>query len=417
MDSLLNRYRNVTVLLLVIFAQLVLLAWQVRSGQDVRLIRVWAVTAVTPMAKVIDTVRSGTVGTVEKYVNLHDVSAENRQLKEENDRLKIENQYLRSELETADRVKALSAFQERSPSRTIAARVIGSGTGSNSRVVFVDRGSGAGVQRGMAVITPDGIVGKVVAAYPTASQVMLVTDPNFAAGVISQKHRVRGTVRGLGHSTCQVEYIQNEEQVEKGERFFTSGDDGVFPKGLPVGAVTIAKPGDPYKQVFVTPAGLQGGLEEVLIILEGAHQPIPNLPQAAAEVHVQPPPPEEPAPAAAPPASAPAASGTPATAAPKPASAAAGAPVGPSTDADRLRDRYRRVGEAQGHKFGEGTLGSRPPDFNITPEAAAKRAAEAAAAAKARAAAAGAGASQQQAGGVAKPAAPKPPAAKPAQQP
>jgi rod shape-determining protein MreC len=357
--DLLSRYRNVTVLLLVIFAQLVLLGYQVKSNQDVRLIRVWAVTAVTPMARVIETVRSGAVDSLSNYISLHDLAGENKQLKKELGKLKLDNQYLTSELQSADRAVALTAFQAHSPSKMVAARVIATGTGAsaNSRVVFIDRGSGSGVMRGMAVITPDGIVGKLLAEYPTASQVLLITDPTFAAGVISQKHRVRGTVRGLGHSTCMVDYVQNEEQVEQGEWFYTSGDDGVFPKGLPVGSVTVARQGNPNKLIYLAPSGLQAGLEEVLIITEGVHQPIPEAPTPATDVHLQPPPPPE------------------ATSAPQ---NAAGEPV-MTTEADRLRARYKKIGEAESHKFGENPPGTKPPDFNLTPEELAARAAKAAA--------------------------------------
>src|SRR4051812_4813640 len=192
MEVLISRYRNLSVLLLVIFGQLVLLAYQVKSNQDVRLIRVWAVTAVTPFARVLEFVREHTIGAAERYVVLVNVRAENESLRSELGKLKIENHFLKTELETADRAQALMAFQARTPSRTLPARIIGTGTGMNARVVFVDRGSGDGVMRGMAVITPDGIVGRVVAAYPTASQVLLVTDPTFAAGVISDKNRVHG---------------------------------------------------------------------------------------------------------------------------------------------------------------------------------------------------------------------------------
>ncbi|HVX65543.1 MAG TPA: rod shape-determining protein MreC [Bryobacteraceae bacterium] len=404
--DLLSRYRNITVLLLVIFAQLVLLGYQVKSNQDVRLIRVWAVTGVTPVAKVIEGARTSTVKLFGNYFNLYNLADENQRLKTDVGKLKLENQYLKSELQSADRAVALGAFQAHSPSKMLAARVIATGTGgsANSRVVFIDRGSGAEVMRGMAVITPDGIVGKVIAAYPTASQVLLITDPTFAAGVISQKHRVRGTVRGLGHSTCMVDYVQNEEQVDQGEKFYTSGDDGVFPKGLPVGTVTAARPGNPNKQVFLAPSGLAAGLEEVLIVVEGVHQVIPDPATAAAGVHLQPPPPPEEG------------------AAPQ---GAAGVPV-MATEADRLRSRYQKIGEAQGHKFGEGSVGSRPPDFNLSPEELAAKARAAAAAQAAKAAeAAGGGAAQQgganpatsgaapPAGAASKPATPKPAAPAP----
>src|ERR1700690_895676 len=108
METLLNRYRNVTILVLVIMAQLVLLAYQVKSGSDVRLIRVWTVTAVTPLARTLEGVRSGLVYFASNYVTLRDTTSQNREMRAELGRLKMENQYLRSELSTADRARALS---------------------------------------------------------------------------------------------------------------------------------------------------------------------------------------------------------------------------------------------------------------------------------------------------------------------
>src|SRR5256885_1965375 len=153
MEFLLNRYRNLTVLLLVIIAQLLLLAYQVKSNQDVRLLRTWAVTAVTPFARVLEFVRRNTIGVVEDYFVLVNVRDQNVKLTKEIGHLKMDNQFLRSELQTAERAQALQAFQARTPSHTLPARVIANGTGTSSMVVFVDRGSTNGVKRGMAVVT------------------------------------------------------------------------------------------------------------------------------------------------------------------------------------------------------------------------------------------------------------------------
>ena len=208
--------------------------------------------------------------------------------------------------------------------------------------MFVDRGSAEGVEKGMAVVTPDGIVGKVIAAFPTASQVVLITDPAFAAGVISQKNRVHGILKGQGSGLCRLDRVQSEEKVEVGEWLYTSGDDRVFPKGIPAGQIKIVRPGPAFQEIFVEPAGLANGIEELLIVLEGVHQQVPALPNAATTVHLQSTPPADPA-----------------AAAPAPSSSAA-----PGTDADRLRDRYKAIGESQGHKFGEGGPGAKPADFN-----------------------------------------------------
>jgi rod shape-determining protein MreC len=345
MDFFLSRYRHLTVLLIVITAQLLLIAYQVKTNKDIPLIRVWAVTAVTPVETGLELVRRYTWGFVEDYFVLLGVRSQNEKLRRENGQLKIENNYLKAELSTADRARALSVFEARSPSKTVAARVIGNGTGANSKVVFVDRGSTSGVESGMAVVTPDGIVGKVVDAYPTASLVMLITDPTFAAGVVSQKNRVHGTLKGQGHSECLVDYVQNEEHVDIGEWFYTSGDDRIFPKGFPVGQVTAAPNGKTFKEIYVSPSGMQGGVEEVLIVLQGVHQEVPG-----GEV------------------------GSPAyTILPAPSETAAQTPEGApqpgalATDADRLRAIYKDVGVEQKHTYGEGPPGSKPPDFTKIP--------------------------------------------------
>src|SRR5207247_7643533 len=112
------------------------LAYQVKSGNDVRLIRVWAVTAVTPLARTLEGIRSGVTTFAGSYLTLRDTRQQNREMRVELGRLKLENQYLRTELSTADRARALSVFQSRSQSRTLAARVIASGAGAASKVVF-----------------------------------------------------------------------------------------------------------------------------------------------------------------------------------------------------------------------------------------------------------------------------------------
>lgn len=348
MDFVLHRYRNLTTLLVVIAAQLVLIAYQVKSGQDMRLLRVWSITAVTPLARFVDAIRAGTVGFVEDYFVLLKAREENRRLKQDLDRLKLETQYLKTQLGDSERAKALSVFQTRIPSKTMAARVIANATGANSKVVYVDLGMVAGIQPGMAVITPDGIVGKVIAVYPTASQVMLITDPSFAAGVISAKGRVRGALKGQGHGTLVVDYVPAEFKVEPGEMFFTSGDDRIFPKGLPVGEVKMSRPGRMYKEIFVAPSGFRNGLEEVLIVIEGVHQ-IESATQEQAPYRVMPPPPGEGEPPAVPDGQQPSTPATPQV-----------------TEADRLRDRYKKIGETQGVRYGEA---GRIPDFTQNPEA------------------------------------------------
>ena len=344
MESLLNRYRNITVLLLVIMAQLVLLAVSAKNEQDVRFIRIWTVTAVTPIARILEGVRGGGTGFLHNYILLHDTNEENKRLRTELDHYKMENVFLKNELNTADRAKALQVFQAHTASKTLAATIIQMGAGSNSHVVFVDRGTVSGVQRGMAVVTPDGIVGKVTAAYPTASQVLLITDNEFAAGVVTQSGGVHGTLKGMGGPQCKIDYVPLEEKIEPGEWLYTSGDDRIFPRGFRVGQVKVVRAAQPFQEILVEPSGLQRGLlEDVLILVEGVHEAIPEKPVGMQPVYIAPAPPGG--------------EGKPLEAAPNPS----------GTEADRLRQQYQTLGADQKHTYGDNPPGAKAADFTRLP--------------------------------------------------
>jgi rod shape-determining protein MreC len=348
MELLFSRYRNLTVLLLVLFSQLLLLAYQVRSSTQLRTIRVWAVTGVAPFARLLESSRSSVYSFFNDYFILLDVREENRRYKAETNRLKLENNFLKTELSTADRARALIEFKGRSPSKTLAARIIATSTSAKT-VVLVDRGTSDGVYKGMAVITGDGIIGKVIDSFPSAAQVQLITDSLFGAGVVSQKNRVYGTLKGQGHNRCVVDRVQNEDKVEMGEMFFTTGEDRIFPKGLPVGRVVSVQTGPIFKSIEVVPAGLANGIEEILIVLEGVHQDVP-LPVSQADqiTSLQPPP---------------------ATTGQDGRSIPVGTPSNGvlSTDADRMAERYTKKEQQSGVKFG--TFGSAPPNFSNLPPA------------------------------------------------
>jgi rod shape-determining protein MreC len=340
MEALLSRFRNLTVLLIVIVAQLLCLAYQVKTDRDERLIRVWAVTAVTPMAGIVEAVRRNTIGFLEDYFILLDVREQNRKLRADNDHLRMENIYYRNQLTTAEHARALSVFQAQSPSKTVAARVIGNSTVVTAKAVFIDRGSTSGIDKGMAVVNPDGIVGKVTAVYPLVSQVLLVTDPTFKVGIESQKGHVHG-VLNCGAGKCAVEQIQNEDKIDIGEWFYTSGEDRIFPKGFPVGKVVSSQPGQGMKDIKLNLSGAPGGVDEVLVVLQGVHQQIPEVPvlQEAA-VKMLPPPPTD--------------------------SGAKTAPASkPQTEADKIVEKYDALGKEQGHVYG--AIGSSIPNFNIKP--------------------------------------------------
>jgi len=270
MESVLGRYRNLIVLVGVLFIQVLGLAVQVRRSTDTdssRLIRVWAVTAISPFEKVLVWVQTSTGNLWHNYFYLRGVRAENRELKQQIEQMRIEQVRMSQDADQARRLQALLAFKEQFISQTRAAQVIGSSGSEQSRSIYIDKGENAGIKPDMAVITADGVVGKVLHVYRSTSLVLLINDQSSGVGAILEKSRLQGILRGTASGEIGMEKVMSDEQVAAGEVVLTSGGDRIFPKGLPLGRVTRVAPGsDLFLNIEVKPAANLSKLEEVLVV-------------------------------------------------------------------------------------------------------------------------------------------------------
>jgi rod shape-determining protein MreC len=267
--DVLGRYRNLIVLVGVLFAQVLGLAVQVKRTTDsepTRLIRIWAVGAVTPLEKVLVWVQTSTGNVWHNYFYLRGVRAENRNLKQQIERMSLEQVRMSQDADQARRLQALLAFKEQFISRTMAAQVIGSSGSELSRAVYIDKGESDGIKPDMAVITADGIVGKVLRAYGSTSLVLLINDQTSGVGAILDKTRLQGILRGTPAGEVVLEKVMSDEAVPAGEMVLTSGGDGIFPKGLLVGRVTKVSGSDLFLNIRVRPAADLSKLEEVLVV-------------------------------------------------------------------------------------------------------------------------------------------------------
>jgi rod shape-determining protein MreC len=285
MESVLGRYRNLIILVGVLFLQVLGLATQVKRGgndpENTRLIRVWAVDAITPFERVLVWAQNGTGNIWHNYFYLRGVRAENRQLKDQIEQMRLEQVRLSEDAAQARRLQSLVAFKEQFISRTVAAQVIGSSGSDLSRTIYIDKGESAGIKRDMAVMTADGIVGKVLVAYASVSQVLLISDQSSGVGALLEKTRLQGVLRGTANGEVVLERVMSDEQVPVGETVLTSGGDQIFPKGLPIGIVTKVGNGkDLFLNIKVKPAADLSKLEEVLVLVENKER------QATAEENV-----------------------------------------------------------------------------------------------------------------------------------
>src|SRR6476646_5806416 len=271
MENLMSRYRNVSILVAILFVQVLGLAVQVkrRTGADesTRIIRLWTVSAVTPLEKALVWCQNGLGGLWNNYIYLRGVRQENRDLKFEIERLRLEQVRLSDDAQQARRLQALLGFKEQYIAKTVAAQVIGSSGSEQSRSVYIDKGTSAGVEKDMAVITADGLVGRVLRAFGSSAQVLLISDQSSGVGVILDKSRLQGVIKGTASGEVVVEKVMTDEQVTPGERIVTSGGDQIFPKGITVGTVMKVTPGaDLFLNIRVKPSANLSRLEEVLVI-------------------------------------------------------------------------------------------------------------------------------------------------------
>jgi rod shape-determining protein MreC len=226
---------------------------------------------VVPFQKLFVYSGSGLRNLFANYIDLRDVRQQNLELQRQLDQLRLEQARQQQEVEQARRLQGLLQFKEQFIAKTLAAQVIGTSGTDLSRVIYIDRGSNDGIAAGMAVITPDGIVGKVSRADRRTSQVLLISDPSSGAGVLLERQRLNGVLKGTASGVPEIQNVMSDEKIQVGDSVITTGGDRVFPKGLKVGTVASVAPDlekDPFLSIKVKSSADLNRLEEVLVITE-----------------------------------------------------------------------------------------------------------------------------------------------------
>jgi len=276
MENIITRYRNASFLVAVLFVQMLMLGVQVKrtdENRSTRLIRVWAVDAITPFEKLIVGIQHGVAGLWHEYFYLRGVRQENRDLKQQIERMQLEEVRLKNDADQARRLQKLLGFKEQVISKVLPAQVIGSSGSERSRVIYIDKGTHDGIEKDMPVITAEGVVGKVLHVFNSTSEVLLIDDQTSGVGTILEQSRLQGVLKGTPGGEVILDKVMNGEQVQTGERVLTSGGDEIFPKGLLIGTVSQAIHGpESFLAIAIKPAADLGRLEEVLVITKKDRQ-------------------------------------------------------------------------------------------------------------------------------------------------
>ena len=226
-----------------------------------------------PLSGVVAGINRTVTGAWSDYVDLLEVRKENKQLRESvktlNSRLLdageavVANERLRKLLDLKNSLRAPS----------LAASVVGEDGSPWFKTIMIDRGAADGLREGLPVVATDGVVGQLVKVTAGSSRVLLMTDHASGIAATVERSRARGVVKGMGSGRCSLDFTLREEDVKVGDTIITSGIGGVFPKGLPVGEVTMVKKGEYgiFQTVELRPRVNISRLEEVLVILQELH--------------------------------------------------------------------------------------------------------------------------------------------------
>jgi rod shape-determining protein MreC len=272
---LFRRYHLFIFIILLLLFALVLMSLRAQQRKGVEFFDALLMEICSPFQKASTFVSKTIRGTFQQYVFLVNLEKENRMLKQKVAELQAETHQIKEMRLANDRLRHLLQFREKNSSSMIGAEVIGQDPSSWFKSVTIDKGERDGVKRGMAVVSPTGIIGQILKTAPHYATVLLITDYNSAIDSIVQRTRAKAIVEGKGENRCQLKYLLRTEEVAVGDTVVTSGLGGNFPKGLMVGEIKqVDKKGHGiFQHAELVPSVDFTQIEEVFVIMD----PLPSL--------------------------------------------------------------------------------------------------------------------------------------------
>jgi rod shape-determining protein MreC len=271
---LFRRYTLLIFIILLLLFALVLMSLRAKQRKGVEFFDALLMEVCSPFQKAATLVIKTVQGTFQQYVFLVNLEKENRMLKQKIAELQEENHRMKEMKLANERLRQLLHFREKNSPSMIGAEVIGQDPSSWFKSVTIDKGERDGVKKGMAVISPAGVIGQILKTAPHYATVLLITDYNSAIDSIVERTRAKAIVEGKGENRCQLKYLLRAEEVAVGDVVVTSGLGGNFPKGLMVGEIKkVDKKGHGvFQYAELVPSVDLTQLEEVFVIME----PLPS---------------------------------------------------------------------------------------------------------------------------------------------
>ena len=217
---------------------------------------------------------SGVRGTTSMYMKLIGIKKENLSLTKENAELRAKLGALTELKLENERLSKLLDFKRATSMELLAAKVIARDLSPDHTSIRINRGTRHGLKKLQGVITVEGVVGYVLKADFDSSIVLVLTDRSAAIDAIVQRTRAQGLVSGKNLSNCRLRYLERADDVAAGDMIVTSGLQGYFPKGFPIGKLTSVRKTDfgISQEAELTPVVNPANLEEVFVVLNSGQE-------------------------------------------------------------------------------------------------------------------------------------------------
>jgi rod shape-determining protein MreC len=265
-----SQARKFIIPILIFLLALSLISANLHSRENMSFFESLVVGVTSPVQKAVWGVIGGIGSIWRGYFYLVGLEKENQALKRELQELKLQvNRYREADLAN-QRLRALLNFKKSIATPLLPAQLVAFDPSGWFQTILIDKGRNDGVVRDMAVVSAEGLVGRVIGVSNHHAKVLLILDGNSAVDAYIQRSRARGVLVGLGLELCLLKYVQRNEDVQVGDKVISSGMGGVFPKGLLVGTVQEVVRGSSglFQRVEVEPAVNFGRLEEVLVVIQ-----------------------------------------------------------------------------------------------------------------------------------------------------
>ena len=262
------RQRTGYLFLAVTVGHIILISAQVNTKRGVPMLEAVTFGVFAEVQRGAGSVIEGVEGGWEGYFALQQVRQENERLRQELEQLRVRLQEERAVAQQSRGLQQLLELRQRTELSTTGATVIAGAAAPDFRTVTVDKGTTDGLRPDQAVISPSGVVGRIIMPSARASKVQLLIDRNASAGALVERSRAQGVVLGNGGDRLRMEYVSSAADVKVGDLVVTSGIEGIYPKGFVIGQIeSIERGAGMFSSIVIAPSVDYSSLENVLVVL------------------------------------------------------------------------------------------------------------------------------------------------------